>query len=100
MRDSSSVTRCSGVHTPSLPFAAAATPSLWGVSVAVTPVIAAGTALVGVFGTAAQVFTKGGIRVDATNAHQDYFVKNLMGAEPPKEYKLTPKQDPRMTPAR
>lgn len=26
----------------------------------------------------------------------DYFVKNLMGAEPPKEYKLTPKQDPRM----
>lgn len=27
----------------------------------------------------------------------DYFVKNLMGAEPPKEYKLTPKPDPRMT---
>lgn len=27
----------------------------------------------------------------------DYFVKNLLGAEPPKEYKLTPKQDARMT---
>ncbi len=27
----------------------------------------------------------------------DYFVKHLLGAEPPKEYKLTPKQDPRMT---
>lgn len=26
----------------------------------------------------------------------DYFVKNLLGAEPPKEYKFTPKQDPRM----
>lgn len=26
----------------------------------------------------------------------DYFVKNLMGAEPPKEYALTPKPDPRM----
>lgn len=26
----------------------------------------------------------------------DYFVKNLLGAEPPKEYKLTPKADPRM----
>lgn len=26
----------------------------------------------------------------------DYFVKNLLGAEPPKEYKVTPKQDPRM----
>ncbi len=25
----------------------------------------------------------------------DYFVKHLMGAEPPKEYQLTPKQDPR-----
>ncbi|MBK8146949.1 MAG: DPP IV N-terminal domain-containing protein [Acidobacteria bacterium] len=26
----------------------------------------------------------------------DYFVKNLLGKEPPAEYKLTPKQDPRM----
>ena len=25
----------------------------------------------------------------------DYFVKNLMGAQPPKEYKITPKADPR-----
>jgi len=30
----------------------------------------------------------------------DYFVKNLMGAEPPKEYELKPKQDPRMMPSR
>ena len=60
------------------PFAAPALPTLWGVSVAVTPVIAAGTALVGVFGTAAQVFTKGGVRVGATDAHQDYFIKNLV----------------------
>lgn len=28
----------------------------------------------------------------------DYFVKNLMGAEPPKEYKLGPKMDQRMPP--
>ena len=27
----------------------------------------------------------------------DYFVKHLLGAEPPKEYSLTPKTDPRMT---
>ena len=27
----------------------------------------------------------------------DYFVKNLLGAEPPKEYKLVPKSDPRVT---
>lgn len=26
----------------------------------------------------------------------DYFVKHLLGAEPPKEFKFTPKQDPRM----
>ena len=26
----------------------------------------------------------------------DYFVKNLLGAEPPKDYKITPKTDPRM----
>jgi dienelactone hydrolase/Tol biopolymer transport system component len=30
----------------------------------------------------------------------DYFVKHLLGAEPPSEYKMTPKQDPRMAPAR
>jgi dipeptidyl-peptidase 4 len=30
----------------------------------------------------------------------DYFVKHLLGAEPPKEYKLTPKQDPRMAAVR
>ena len=27
----------------------------------------------------------------------DYFVKHLLGAEPPKDYKITPKQDARMT---
>jgi dipeptidyl aminopeptidase/acylaminoacyl peptidase len=30
----------------------------------------------------------------------DYFVKHLLGAEPPKEYELKPKPDPRLTPAR
>ncbi|MEO5858141.1 MAG: DPP IV N-terminal domain-containing protein [Pyrinomonadaceae bacterium] len=32
-----------------------------------------------------------------TRRRWDYFVRNLMGAEPPKEYKLTPKADPRMS---
>ena len=44
------------------PFSTAARPTLWGLPVAVTPVIAAGTALVGVFGIAAQMFRKGGLR--------------------------------------
>ncbi len=30
----------------------------------------------------------------------DYFVKHLLGAEPPTNYELKPKQDPRSTPAR
>ena len=33
-----------------------------------------------------------------TRRRWDYFVKNLMGAEPPKEYELKPRQDPRMMP--
>jgi HK97 family phage major capsid protein len=45
--------------------------------VALTAAIAAGTALVGAFRTAAQIFRKGGIRVEASNSHSDYFVKNL-----------------------
>jgi dipeptidyl-peptidase 4 len=35
-----------------------------------------------------------------TRRRWDYFVKNLMGAEPPKEYELKFKTDPRVTPAR
>jgi hypothetical protein len=30
----------------------------------------------------------------------DYFVKHLLGAEPPKEYEIKPKADPRMKPAK
>lgn len=32
-----------------------------------------------------------------TRRRWDYFVKNLLGAEPPKEYEIKPKTDPRMT---
>lgn len=60
------------------PFAAIQTPTLWGLPVAVTPTIVADTALVGAFGTGAQIFRKGGVRVEASNSHQDYFIKNLV----------------------
>lgn len=60
------------------PFAAAQTRTLWGLRVVTTPTIVANTALVGDFGGSAQVFRKGGIRVEASNSHQDYFVKNLV----------------------
>jgi HK97 family phage major capsid protein len=59
------------------PFAAPQTPVLWGVPVAITKTIAAGTALVGAFRGASQIFRNGGVRVEATNSHADFFVKNL-----------------------
>jgi HK97 family phage major capsid protein len=60
------------------PFASPHAPTLWGVPVALTSAIVAGTALVGAFKTAAQLFRKGGMRVEASNAHSDFFVKNLV----------------------
>jgi HK97 family phage major capsid protein len=51
--------------------------SLWGKPVILSSVVGAGTALVGSFGQAAQVFRRGGVTVEATNSHDDYFVKNL-----------------------
>jgi HK97 family phage major capsid protein len=60
------------------PFSPIQTPTLWGLPVALTPAIAAGTGLVGAFKTGAQIFRKGGVRVEASNSHSDYFIKNLV----------------------
>jgi HK97 family phage major capsid protein len=59
------------------PFAAPQARTLWGVRVVPTTAITAGTALVGAFQTGAQLFRKGGLRVEASNSHSDFFVKNL-----------------------
>ena len=60
------------------PFSSLPTTSLWGIPVAPTPSIVANTALVGAFGTMAQFFRRGGVRVEASNSHQDFFIKNLV----------------------
>lgn len=60
------------------PFSSIPAQRIWGLPVAVTPAIAAGKALVGAFKSAAQVFRKGGIRVEASNSHVDFFIKNLV----------------------
>jgi HK97 family phage major capsid protein len=60
------------------PFASAQQMTIWGLPAVRTPSIASGTALVGAFQQAAQVFRKGGIRVEASNSHQDFFIKNLV----------------------
>lgn len=48
-------------------------PPLWGLRTVVTPAIAAGTVGVGAYSQAATMYTKGGIRVEATNSHEDDF---------------------------
>jgi ATP-dependent protease ClpP protease subunit len=50
--------------------------SLWGKPVAITPAIAAGTALVGAFRIAAQYFQRQGMTIEMTNSDQDDFIKN------------------------
>lgn len=50
--------------------------SLWGVQVHVTSAIGAGTMLVGAFRQGAQLFRRGGITVEASNSHSDFFQRN------------------------
>lgn len=53
-----------------------ASESYWGLPVVVTSRIAANTALVGAFGTMAQVFYRNGLTVEASNSHADFFQLN------------------------
>ncbi len=66
-----------GRYYGSGPFSGPQVPTLWGLPAVVTPSIAAGTALPGAFSSAAQVFRKGGVRIEASNSHNDFFVRNL-----------------------
>lgn len=52
-------------------------PGVWGLRTVISPAVAAGTALVGAFGAGAQVFRKGGITVDSTNADGEKFRSNI-----------------------
>ncbi len=51
---------------------------LWNKPVILSDAIGAGTALVGNFGAAAAIARRGGVTVEASNSHQDYFEKNLV----------------------
>ncbi len=66
-----------GRYYGSGPFAAPQAPTLWGLPVVVTPSIVANTGLTGAFSSAAQYFRKGGVVVEASNSHSDFFVRNL-----------------------
>lgn len=67
-----------GQYYGSGPFAGPQAPTLWGLPVDVTPSIVANTALTGAFKSAAQIFDHGNLRVEASNSHSDFFIKNLV----------------------
>lgn len=66
-----------GAYYANGPFMSQDIPSLWGKKVAVTPAMASGSALVGAFAQGGQIFRKGGLTVEASNSHADFFQKNL-----------------------
>lgn len=51
--------------------------SIWGLTAVVTPAMTLHTVLVGAFRTQGQIFRRGGITVEASNSHADFFQKNL-----------------------
>ena len=51
--------------------------TLWNLPVVVSTVVGSGTVLVGAFKQAAKRVTRGGLTVEASNSHQDFFQKNL-----------------------
>lgn len=55
-----------------------ATDFLWNKPVVVTTAVGAGTAFLGAFDTAAQIFRRSGLSVEASNSHSDYFQRNLV----------------------
>jgi HK97 family phage major capsid protein len=67
-----------GNYLGSGPWAPAQPAQLWGLPVAVTPSIVANTALVGGFRSSAQIFRRGGVRVESSNSHASFFVNNLV----------------------
>jgi HK97 family phage major capsid protein len=67
-----------GNYLGSGPWSQAQTPALWGLPAAVTPAIVANTALVGAYRQSAQYFRHGGVRVESSNSHADFFIKNLV----------------------
>jgi HK97 family phage major capsid protein len=58
------------------PFLGTTTPNLWGKRVVPTTAMPSLTSLVGAFSSAAQVFSKGGLTVEASNSHADFFQRN------------------------
>ena len=61
----------------------------WGLPVLVTNGVNVGTAIVGAFREGATVWRKGGVAVQASNSHEDYFRKNLTAIRAEERLALT-----------
>jgi HK97 family phage major capsid protein len=62
--------------------------SIWGLRVALSTVVGAGTALVGNFSQSAHIWRRGGLSVEVSNSHDQHFVKNLNAIRA--EHRLAP----------
>jgi len=58
------------------PFSSEAGRTLWGMTVVVTNAVTEGAPIIGAFKTAAQVYRRGGLTVEASNSHSTYFAEN------------------------
>lgn len=65
-----------GVYFSGGPYAGPAR-NPWGLRTVVTQAVAAGSPIVGAFREASTLWRKGGLSVEASNSHADYFRKNL-----------------------
>lgn len=67
-----------GVYYAGGPFMNTDRPNLWGkpVTVSLNPLFPALTAVIGAFALGGQVWRKGGLTVEASNSHNDYFQRN------------------------
>ena len=53
-------------------------PPVWGLRTVVSPAVAIGKPVVGAFNTAATLYRKGGVAVEATNSNEDDFTRGLV----------------------
>jgi HK97 family phage major capsid protein len=62
--------------------------SPWGLRTVPTAAAAAGSPIVGAFRDGAQIWRKGGLTVEASNSHADYFVRNLVAIRAEERFAL------------
>jgi HK97 family phage major capsid protein len=66
-----------GTYLSGTPTMMAPALGIWGLRLVVSSVMTEGTAVVGAFRRAGMLFRKGGLRLEASNSHADFFTRNL-----------------------